>query len=121
MGLAVVAPANAFATDLVKRIAAAVIGEKDYSALHFTIHQSVFMYGHFMSALIIFVSIAAAVFFFIVKPVDVAMKRIKNPAEEAAPPSGIARRPARPESPAVAASPRRRYRNRKTMRPRARS
>jgi large-conductance mechanosensitive channel len=33
------------------------------------------LYGSFITALIVFVSIAAAIFFFVVKPVDIVEKR----------------------------------------------
>jgi len=85
MGLAIVALVNALVADLVMPIVAAIVGKTDFSALTFTIHKSVFRYGSFISALITFASIGAAVFFFIVKPVDAVMKRAKKPAEEVAP------------------------------------
>ncbi len=43
----------------------------------FTINGSVFRYGLFLNALIAFVSIAAAIFFFVVKPVD-AIQRARG-------------------------------------------
>lgn len=85
MGLAIVALVNALVADLVMPIVAAIVGKTDFSSLTFTIHKSVFRYGSFISALITFASIGAAVFFFIVKPVDAVMKRVKKPAEEVAP------------------------------------
>ena len=67
--------------DLVMPVVAAIFGKPDFSSLTFTIHKSVFQYGSFITALITFVSIAAAVFFFIVKPYEA----IKKPEVDAGP------------------------------------
>lgn len=45
-----------------------VIGSKDYSELKFEINGSTFFWGVFLNDVIAFVSVAAAVFFFVVKP-----------------------------------------------------
>jgi large conductance mechanosensitive channel len=51
-----------------------------------TSHKSVFRYGAFLTALIQFVSIAAAVYFFVVKPIEAMMARFKRePIEEGMP------------------------------------
>ena len=52
-----------------------IFGSTDFSTLHFTINDSVFRYGNFLNAVISFVSIAAAIFFFVVKPVNTLMER----------------------------------------------
>ena len=44
----------------------------------FTINGSRFRYGEFINALIAFLAIAAAVFFFVVKPVNELMERFKT-------------------------------------------
>ncbi|MGD0166883.1 MAG: large conductance mechanosensitive channel protein MscL [Gaiellaceae bacterium] len=85
MGLAFVALVNAFVSDLIMPIVAAIIGKSDFGNLTFTIHKSVFKYGSFISAAITFVSIAAAVFFFVVKPVEAVLARYRKPVEEAGP------------------------------------
>ena len=85
IGAAIVALVNALVGDLIMPVVAAIVGKTDFSSLTFTIHKSVFKYGDFISALITFVSIAAAVFFFIVKPVDAVKARFAKPDEEAAP------------------------------------
>ena len=41
-----------------------------------------FRYGAFITDLISFVAIAAAVFFFVVKPMDALMKRVAKPTDE---------------------------------------
>lgn len=54
---------------------AAIVGEPDFSALDFTVNDSVFRYGAFLNALISFVLIAAVIFFLVVKPVNVINER----------------------------------------------
>ena len=91
MGAAFAALVTAFVNDLVMPVVAAIFGKEDFSNLTFTIHHSVFSYGAFITAAIAFVAIAGAVFFFIVKPVDVVEKR-RAKGEEPAPPSDEERR-----------------------------
>ena len=75
MGVAFAAVINSFVTNLVMPIIAAIVGKPSFNDLTFTINKSVFTYGTFITDLITFVAIAAAVFFFIVKPVDMITKR----------------------------------------------
>ena len=63
---------TALVQDLITPIIA-IPGKTDFSALDFTIRKSRFAYGDFLNALISFVSIAAAVFFFVVRPVNALM------------------------------------------------
>ena len=56
-------------------------GSTNFDALEFTIRNSVFRYGAFLNDLISFVIIAAAVFFFVIKPINALMARSKK-AEE---------------------------------------
>ena len=82
IGVAFAAVVNSFVNDLVMPIIAMIIGKPDFSALTFTINDAVFRYGAFITALITFVAIAAAVFFFVVKPMDVlAARRAKGEPE----------------------------------------
>jgi large conductance mechanosensitive channel len=85
MGAAFAALVAAFVADLVMPVIAAIFGKADFSGLTFTIHHSVFSYGAFITALITFLTVALAVFFFIVKPVDALQKRRATGAEPAAP------------------------------------
>jgi len=55
-----------------------IIGKKDFADFHFTINDSVFRYGLFINALISFVLIAASIFFFVVKPLNVLAERRKR-------------------------------------------
>src|SRR3979490_3137902 len=75
VGAAFGALVTALVTDLITPIVAAIIGKPDFSKLTFEINGSKFLYGSFLNALIAFVSIAAAVFFFVVQPVNALMAR----------------------------------------------
>jgi large conductance mechanosensitive channel len=75
IGLAFVAVINAFVTDILMPIVAAILGKPDFSSLHFFINGSVFLYGDFLNALVAFVSVAVVVFFVIVKPISVINAR----------------------------------------------
>jgi large conductance mechanosensitive channel len=88
IGAAFGALVTAFVKDMITPIVAAIIGKPDFSALSFTINGSTFMYGDFINVLIAFVSIGAAVFFFVVRPINALMARRKtqlDPASETAP------------------------------------
>jgi large conductance mechanosensitive channel len=81
VGLAFAAVVTALVTDLFTPLIAAVFGKSDFSALTFTIHKSRFLYGAFFNAVFTFVTIAAVVFFFIVKPVTTLMARRAGAAD----------------------------------------
>ena len=86
MGLAFAAVINSLVNNLVMPIVAAIIGKPDFRALTFTIHRSVFHYGAFLTDLIQFAAIGAAVFFFIVRPVQMMLERSRRePIEEGMP------------------------------------
>jgi large conductance mechanosensitive channel len=70
LGAAFGAVITAFVTDIITPILGAIGGKPNFAALTFTINGSVFYYGSFINAVIAFVSIAAAIFFFVVKPVN---------------------------------------------------
>jgi large conductance mechanosensitive channel len=86
MGVAFAAVLNSFVADIITPIIGAIVGKTDFSNLTFTIHHSLFKYGSFITALIQFVSIGVAVFFFIVKPTQALLaRRTERVAEEEAP------------------------------------
>jgi large conductance mechanosensitive channel len=85
IGLAFAAVVNSLVKDLITPLIAMVIGKPDFSDLTFTINDAVFRYGSFLTALIQFVSVAAAVFFFVVKPVNALSERFRSPVEEGMP------------------------------------
>lgn len=84
IGLAFAAVVAALVADLITPLLAAIGGKQDFSSLHFTINGSVFKYGDFLNALITFVTIAAVVFFLVVKPVNALIVRFEKepPADE---------------------------------------
>jgi len=85
MGIAFAAVVNSLVNDLVMPIIAMIFGKPDFSGLTFTINGAVFRYGAFITALIQFVAIAAAVFFFVVRPVNALLRRFRSPVEEGMP------------------------------------
>jgi large conductance mechanosensitive channel len=78
LGLAFAAVITAFVGDIITPIIAAIFGSHDFSNLSFTINGSRFAYGDFLNALISFVTIAAVLFFVVVRPVDAIMSRRKK-------------------------------------------
>ena len=76
---------TSFVDNLLMPVVAMIIGKPDFRALTFTINDSVFRYGAFLTDLIAFAAIAAAVFFFVVKPMNVLMARRRGPVEEGLP------------------------------------
>jgi large conductance mechanosensitive channel len=66
---------KALVADLLTPIIALIFGQPDFASLSFTINSSHFLYGDFLNNLITFVSVAAAVFFFVVKPLNVMAAR----------------------------------------------
>ena len=77
IGAAFGAVVTALVKDLLTPLLA-IPGKTDFSSLSFTLNHSKFLYGDFINVLISFVSIAAAVFFFVVKPVNALMARRKT-------------------------------------------
>jgi large conductance mechanosensitive channel len=78
VGAAFGALVTALVRDILTPIVAMIFGQHDFSALTFTINGSKFLYGDFLNFLVAFVSIAAAVFFFVVQPVNALMARRKT-------------------------------------------
>ena len=85
VGLAFAALVNSLVENLLMPVIAMIIGKPDFSDLTFTINDAVFRYGAFLTDAIQFVAIAAAVFFFVVKPVDAMARRRVAPVEEGMP------------------------------------
>jgi large conductance mechanosensitive channel len=85
MGVAFAAVVNSLVDNLVMPVIAMIIGKPDFSDLTFTINDAVFRYGAFITDVIQFLAIAAAVFFFIVKPVQAMVARREAPVEEGMP------------------------------------
>lgn len=86
IGIAFGAVITAFVENFVTPLIAAIGGQPDFSSLDFTINGSTFGYGLFLNALISFLSIAAVVFFFIVKPMNTLLARTTKEADAPPPP-----------------------------------
>jgi large conductance mechanosensitive channel len=82
MGLAFAALISSFVDDLIMPVIAMIIGKPDFSDLTFTVNDAVFRYGAFITAAITFVATAAAIFFFVVRPVNALMTRMRKPEDE---------------------------------------
>lgn len=78
IGVAFGALVTSLVENLITPLLAAIGGEPDFSALTFTINDSVFRYGAFINALVSFLVIAAVVYFLVVKPVNALMARMKT-------------------------------------------
>jgi len=72
---------KAFLTPLI----ALLVGKPDYSSLNFKIRTTSFPIGDFINACISFLLIAAAVYFFVVVPVNWLMARVHKEPPPAAP------------------------------------
>jgi large conductance mechanosensitive channel len=59
-----------------------MVGGVDFKNETFTINGSHFLYGQFINDVVYFVLVAAAVFFLVVKPVNMIMARIRKPEVE---------------------------------------
>jgi large conductance mechanosensitive channel len=77
IGTAFGAVVTALVADVFTPLIAALGGKPDFQDLAFKINGSTFRYGHFLNALVTFLLIAAVIFFFVVKPVNVLMSRRK--------------------------------------------
>ena len=78
IGAAFGAVITSFVTDVLTPLIAAVAGKPDFSALAVTVNGSQVFYGKFLNALISFLMIAAAVYFFMVAPVNAWEARRKR-------------------------------------------
>jgi large conductance mechanosensitive channel len=72
---------DSLVADLIMPIIAMIGGEPDFRSLDFTINDAVFRYGNFITNVISFVIIGAAIFFFVVKPVNMIEARRKKGEE----------------------------------------
>jgi large conductance mechanosensitive channel len=84
IGAAFGAVVTAFVAAFLTPLIALMAGKADFSNLAFTIGGSPgtkFQYGGFLNALLAFILIAAAVFFFVMKPINALMVRRKSGEE----------------------------------------
>ena len=78
IGAAFTSVVNALVSDLLTPFLAAVAQVPDFSNLAFTLNGSVITYGKVLNALISFVLVAAAIFFFVVKPMNLLIARSRK-------------------------------------------
>jgi large conductance mechanosensitive channel len=69
---------TALVKDLITPLIAAIVGKPDFSAITFAINGSQFPIGDFINALVSFLLIATAVYFFIVVPMNAFMARMRR-------------------------------------------
>lgn len=82
MAVAFTAVVDALVKGLIMPLVAALFGQPSFDALTFTLNGSVFFYGTFLTQVVNFLLVAAAVFFLVVKPVNAMLSRRKEtPAE----------------------------------------
>jgi large conductance mechanosensitive channel len=81
LGVAFAQVVTALVTDILTPLIAAIFGKPDFSQLSFTINHSRFLYGAFIDALLAFLFIAAAIYFFVVVPLNALSARRRGQAE----------------------------------------
>lgn len=77
MGAAFGAIVTSLVKDIIMPLITAIFGKQDYSKLSFKINGSVFDYGDLLTNVITFVSVASAVYFLIVMPLNHLNERRK--------------------------------------------
>ncbi len=82
MGAAFGAVVTALVKDLITPLIAAVFGKPDFSKLTFEINNSAFSYGDFVNALINFIFVSFAIYFFVVTPMNQITTRFGPKAAE---------------------------------------
>jgi large conductance mechanosensitive channel len=88
LGAAFGALVTSLVDDVLMQIVGIIIGKPDFGGLTVTINGSEIRYGSFINAVITFVTLAAAIFFFVIKPINALMARRKaglEPEPEAVP------------------------------------
>ena len=71
---------TALTKDLLTPLIAAIVGKPDFSAISFKIGETAFPVGDFINTVVSFLLVAAAIYFFVVTPVNALMARFKDPA-----------------------------------------
>jgi large conductance mechanosensitive channel len=68
----------AFTKDLLTPLIAAIAGKPDFSAIQFTLNGSKFLLGDFVNAVVSFLIVATAVYYFVVLPVNALVSRARK-------------------------------------------
>jgi len=69
---------TALTKDLLTPLIAAVVHKPDFSAISFSLNGTAFPIGDFLNACVSFVLVAAAIYFFVVVPVNTLIARMRN-------------------------------------------
>jgi len=75
IGVAFGAVVAALVKDLLTPLIAALVGKPDFSAIRFTVNGSEFLIGDFINALVAFIRVAAAIYFFVIAPMNAITER----------------------------------------------
>jgi large conductance mechanosensitive channel len=78
IGAAFGAVVTAFVKDLVTPLIAAIVGKPDFSAIQFEVNGSKFLLGDFINALLSFLLVACAVYFFVILPMNALLARMRR-------------------------------------------
>lgn len=78
MGAAFGAVVTALVKDLITPLIAAIVGKPDFSGIKFTVNSSQFLIGEFINALVSFILIGAAVYYFVVLPMSTLIARLRR-------------------------------------------
>jgi large conductance mechanosensitive channel len=78
VGTAFTALVNSLVKSVFTPLIAAVFGKHDFSNLVFTVNGSRFLYGAFINSLITFVTVAAVMFFLVVKPANALIETFQS-------------------------------------------
>ncbi len=80
MGAAFGGVVNALVKGLLTPLIAAIAGKPDFSGLSFTLNNSKFLYGEFINAVVSFLLVATAIYFFVVAPLNAITARLRKEA-----------------------------------------
>jgi len=69
---------NSLVKDILTPLISALFKAPDFSNLMFTINGSIFMYGNFINAIIAFLIVAIAVYFFVVTPINKLISKTRK-------------------------------------------
>ena len=69
---------TALVKDLITPLIAAIVGKPDFSAMSFTVNASQFLIGDFINAIVAFLLVATAIYFFVVTPMNMMQARRKR-------------------------------------------
>ena len=82
MGAAFGAVVNAIVTDFLTPLVGSLINSPNFDGLYFSVRGAHIMYGSLINSLVSFFLISATMFFFVVKPMNILIKRSRNEESE---------------------------------------